>query len=275
MTRKTAWFRGVLLTGAMIVTVFGGKTFAADVGEPGCVPAVSAVNGKVEGAGGYADSETVKGDFAWEAGGSLSLPLGCLLGFQADIGASDRLDDTHYGAVGHLFIRDPQTYLFGATGGAVDGDDTKLYAVGPEAEVYLGNLSLEAWGGYLNIDQDDGGRKDSGFIIGDVAYYLSDDLRLSIGGKVVDDEQGLRAGFEYQIGGMPMSVYSKADYGDDDFFSILGGLRFYFGGDDKSLIRRHREDDPRNRTFDLITQGDRDRNRGNTPPNGGGTQPQP
>ena len=27
-------------------------------------------------------------------------------------------------------------------------------------------------------------------------------------------------------------------------FNILGGLKFYFGGEDKSLIRRHREDDP-------------------------------
>jgi hypothetical protein len=255
----------------MVMTALGGKAFSADVVEPGCVSAVSALNGKVEGAGGYADIDTEKGGFAWEAGGSLSLPLGCLLGFQADIGASDKLDDTQYGAIGHLFIRDPQTYLFGVTGGAVDGDDTKLYAVGPEAEIYLGNLSLEAWGGYLNIDADDGGGKESGFIIGDVAYYPTDDLRLSVGGKVVDDEQGLRAGFEYQIGGTPMSVYSKADYGDDDFFSILGGLRFYFGGEDKSLIRRHREDDPRNRTLDLITQGDP----GNGQPNGGSTAPPP
>ncbi|MBK1867375.1 hypothetical protein [Taklimakanibacter albus] len=275
MTRRTAWLKGALLTGFLVMTAFGGAAVAADAVEPGCVPAVSAVNGKVEGAGGYADSENEKGDLAWEAGGSLSLPLGCLLGFQADIGASNKLDDTQYGAIGHLFIRDPQTYLFGVTGGGVDGDDTKLYAVGPEAEVYLGNLTLEAWGGYLNIDQDDGGGKDSGFIIGDVAYYPTDDLRLSVGGKLVDDQQGLRAGFEYQIGGMPMSVYSKADYGDDDFFSILGGLRFYFGGEDKSLIRRHREDDPRNRTFDLITQGERDRNRGNGQPAGGGTAPPP
>jgi opacity protein-like surface antigen len=273
MTRKTAWLGGALLTGSLVMTAFGGTAFAADAVEPGCVSAVSAVNGKVEGAGGYADSENEKGDFAWEAGGSLSLPLGCLLGFQADIGASNKLDETQYGAIGHLFIRDPQTYLFGVTGGGVDGDDTKLYAVGPEAEVYLGNLSLEAWGGYLNIDPDDGGGKDSGFIIGDVAYYLTDDLRLSVGGKVVDEQQGLRAGFEYQIGGMPMSVYSKADYGDDDFFSILGGLRFYFGGEDKSLIRRHREDDPRNRTFDLLTQGSRDRDQSG-PANGGGGAPQ-
>ncbi|MFZ5672297.1 MAG: hypothetical protein ACOZAM_04960 [Pseudomonadota bacterium] len=270
MTRRTAWLWGALLAAAMVTSVFDGAAYGADLVESGCLPAVSSVNGKIEGAGGYADTGDDKGDFAWEAGGSLSLPLGCLLGFQADIGASDRLGDTQYGAIGHLFIRDPQTYLFGVTGGAVDGDDTKLYAVGPEAEIYLGNLSLEAWGGYLNIDPDDGGGKDSGFIIGDVAYYPTDDLRLSVGGKVVDDREGLRAGIEYQIGGMPMSVYSKADYGDDDFFSILGGLRFYFGGDDKSLIRRHREDDPRNRTFDLITQGER----GNGQPDGGGAPQQ-
>ena len=29
-----------------------------------------------------------------------------------------------------------------------------------------------------------------------------------------------------------------------DYTGVWGGLRFYFGQSDKSLIRRHREDDP-------------------------------
>lgn len=256
MIRKKAWLTGVALTGTVVITAFGGTAFAADVVvEPDCTPAVSAINGKIEGAGGYAEKEDEKGDFAWEAGGSLSFPLGCLFGFQADIGVSDKIDNTQYGAIGHLFIRDPETYLFGVTGGAIDGDDATLYAVGPEAEFYLGNLSLEAWGGYLNIDPEEGDGKDTGFVIGDAAYYLTDDFRVSVGGKIVDNYEALRAGFEYQFGGMPLALYSKAEYGDNEFFSILGGLKFYFGGEDKSLIRRHREDDPRNRTLDLFTQG--------------------
>jgi len=32
--------------------------------------------------------------------------------------------------------------------------------------------------------------------------------------------------------------------GDNEFATVYGGIRFYFGGPEKSLIRRHREDDP-------------------------------
>ncbi len=158
-------------------------------------------------------------------------------------------------------------------GGGVDGDDTKLYAVGPEAEVYLGNLTLEAWGGYVNVDSDDGDSKDTGFLIADAAYYLTDDFRVSVGGRIIDDYEGLRAGFEYQFGGMPMSLYSNVEYGDDDYLTVLGGLKFYFGGEDKSLIRRHREDDPRNRTLDLFTKRGGDHDNGGYGDGGDGLPP--
>ena len=214
MIRKKAWLTGAALTGTIVVTAFGGTAFAADLVEPGCTPAVSSLNGKLEGAGGYSDSDNSNGDFAWEAGASLSVPLGCMLGFQADFGASERVDDTHIGGIGHLFIRDPESYLLGVTGGAIDGEDATLYAIGPEAELYLGNVSLEAWGGYLNVDNDDGDSDDTGFVIGDAAFYLTEDFRVSVGGKVVDDFEGLRAGLEYQFAGSPISLYSKAEYGD-------------------------------------------------------------
>ena len=251
MISKKAWLTGAAFTVA--VATFGGTALAADVTAPSC--AVSALNGKLEAAGGFADAKDVNGDFAWDAGASLAFPLGCMFGFQADFGVSDRFDDTQFGGVGHLFARDPESYLLGIAGGVVDGDDATLYAIGPEAELYFGNFSLEAWGGYVNVDLDDGESDDSGFLIADLAYYVTDDFRLSLGGKVIDDYEGLRAGFEYQFGGMPMSFTSNVEYGDDDYLTVLGGLKFYFGGEDKSLIRRHREDDPRNRTFDLFIKG--------------------
>lgn len=268
MITKKAWLTGVAFTGAVAVATFGGAAFAADVTAPSC--AVSALNGKIEAGGGFADAKDVNGDFAWEAGASLSFPLGCMFGFQADFGVSDRFDDTQFGGIGHLFARDPESYLIGIAGGVVDGDDATLYAIGPEAELYLGNFSLEAWGGYVNIDANDGEGGDSGFIIADMAYYVTDDFRISLGGKIIDDYEGLRAGFEYQLGGMPMSLTSNVEYGDDDQLTVLGGLKFYFGGEDKSLIRRHREDDPRNRTFDLFIKG---KDHGNSGNGGGGELP--
>src|SRR5689334_2730463 len=91
MIRKKAWLTGAALTGTIVVTAFGGTAFAADLVEPGCTPAVSSFNGKLEGAGGYSDSDNTNGDFGWEAGASLSLPLGCMFGFQADFGAGERV----------------------------------------------------------------------------------------------------------------------------------------------------------------------------------------
>src|SRR5262245_7692921 len=255
MIRKRAWLTGAALTGTLAVTSFGSSAIAADIVEetPSC--AVSAFNGKAEAGAGYADRKGEDGDFAFEAGGSLSFPLGCMFGLQLDVGLLDKLDDTQYGGIAHLFIRDPESYLFGVTGGVIDGDNFTLIPVGPEIELYLGNISLEAWGGYLNIDPDDGNNKDSGFVIADAAFYMTDDFRVSLGGKIVDDYEGIRAGFEYKFSDSPISLYGKAEYGDEDYFIALGGLKFYFGGEDKSLIRRHREDDPRNRTLDLFESG--------------------
>jgi len=255
MIRKRAWLTGAAISGTLAITSFGGSVLAADVAEPpGCTPAVSGFNGKLEGGGGYSETDEVDGDVAWEAGGSLSFPLGCMFGLQLDVGANDRYDNTQFGGIAHLFMRDPESYLLGVTGGVIDGEDATLYPVGPEAELYLGNVSLEAWGGYLHVDGDDDSF-DTGFVIADAAFYLTDDFRVSVGGKIVDDFEALRAGFEYQFSGTPMSLYAKAEYGDDEAFNILGGLKFYFGGEDKSLIRRHREDDPRNRTLDLFASG--------------------
>jgi hypothetical protein len=256
MIRKRAWLTGAALSGTLAVTTFGSSALAADVVEPGCTPAVSAFNGKLEGGAGYSDSDFdgVDGDVAWEAGGSLSFPLGCMLGLQLDAGASERYENTQWGGIAHLFTRDPESYLLGVTGGVIDGDDATLYPVGPEVELYLGNFSLEAWGGYLYVDGEDD-NFDTGFVIADAAFYLTDDFRVSVGGKIVDDYEALRAGLEYQFGDSPISLYAEGEYGDDETYNILAGFKFYFGGEDKSLIRRHREDDPRNRTLDLFNSG--------------------
>ena len=40
------------------------------------------------------------------------------------------------------------------------------------------------------------------------------------------------------------ALFAEGRIGEDDFQGVWGGIRFYFGQKDKSLIRRHREDDP-------------------------------
>ena len=44
--------------------------------------------------------------------------------------------------------------------------------------------------------------------------------------------------------GIMGALFAEGRIGEDDFQGVWGGIRFYFGQKDKSLIRRHREDDP-------------------------------
>lgn len=218
---------------------------AADVvNEPLC--AVSGVNGKIEAIGGYSENDDQGGDALVSGLGSLSLPLGCDFGFQADVGVIDELDHTTYGGAAHLFTRDPDSYLLGVTGGYFDAGGTNIWAVGPEAELYFGQFSLEAWGGYVDFDSDS-----DGFVIADAAFYATDDLRLSVGGSIIGDQEFLRAGLEYQFADSLTASFG-AKIGENDYVGVTGGLSFYFGSGEKSLIRRHREDDPRNRILDFV-----------------------
>lgn len=218
---------------------------AADiVNEPLC--AVSGFNGKVQAIGGYSENDSEDGGALISGLGSLSMPLGCDFGFQADVGVIDELDRTTYGGAAHLFTRNPDSYLLGVTGGYFDAGDANIWAVGPEAELYFGQFSLEGWGGYVDLDGDS-----DGFAIVDAAFYATDDFRLSVGGSIIGDQEFLRAGMEYQFAdSMTLSFGGKI--GEDEYYNVTGGLSFYFGGGEKSLIRRHREDDPRNRILDFV-----------------------
>jgi hypothetical protein len=54
---------------------------------------------------------------------------------------------------------------------------------------------------------------------------------------------------EYLIRGhdVPLSLFARGDFGNEDYTSITGGLKVYLSGDpQKSLIDRHRRDDPEN-----------------------------
>jgi hypothetical protein len=227
---------------------------AADI-EGGVLPAVSGVNGKVEFSAGLAELDDFDNDGVFQGGASLSFPLGATFGMQADIAAADQFDDTMFGGTLHLFTRDPGSYLFGIAGGAATSDDADLYYVGPEAEFYLGSLSIELWGGYLNADVDGSSSDDEMFGFADLALYATDDFRIALGAHSIAGFESAHIGLEWQMGevGLPLSLTADLRAGEDDLFSATAGFKFYFGGEDKSLIRRHREDDPRNRSLDLFS----------------------
>lgn len=218
------------------------------------LPAVSGPNGKFElDLGGLTDPSSV----IFRAGASFSIPVGDTFGLQGDLAVGRFADEWVGGGALHAFARDPQSYLIGVTAGVVAADGAALGALGVEGELYLDRVSLEGWAGWAALEYDDPSLSDdSGFFgIGDLAYYPTDDWRLSIGVASILDTQSVRLATEYQFGdfGVPLSGTGELRYYDTGAWSAKVGLKGYFGGDpDKSLIDRHRQDDPPNRVLDLF-----------------------
>ena len=54
---------------------------------------------------------------------------------------------------------------------------------------------------------------------------------------------------------MPASLFAHGASGNGHYAALTGGVTLCFGGDDKSLIRRHRKDDPSNAIAMLLANG--------------------
>jgi hypothetical protein len=228
---------------------------AIDVG-PGPVaeedlPAVSGLNGKIAAFGGWLDDDT--GDTGIGGiMGALSVPLGHRFGFQADGMIASSHSDFVGEVGGHLFWRDPSTGLIGIYGEYVTRNDPDwdTWRIGVQGEAYLGNVSLEGVVGYENTDLPAalGSDDDDVFAYLDAAYYLDDNFRIALGYRRLDGINIGAAGMEYQLPtsvlGVGTSVFAEGRIGEDDYAAVWGGIRLYLGQEGKSLIRRHREDDP-------------------------------
>ncbi len=214
------------------------------------LPAVSGPNGKWEFSLGPSNPGTV----SFRGAGSVSLPVGDQFGVQFDAAVQGSGAGWLAGGAIHAFTRDPDSYLFGLASGVVRGPTGTLGVVGVEAELYLDDFSLEAWGGVAGIDYDVLPDVAGMFLIADAAYYVSDDLRASIGVSSLLGVNGLHLGAEYQFSAidMPLSLTADAHFNTDGSYSVMAGLKGYFGGEQKSLKDRHRQDDPPNRALGLF-----------------------
>ena len=238
----------LLLTAcSILIGISGGVAFAADIAmdDPG-LPAVSGPNGKLEASAGWVDLDGLGDDEIFNGGIAFSFPVGDMFGIQADLAAVDAYSDTTVTGTLHAFTRDPNAYLFGVIGGYADAGSTDAWFIGPEAELYLDNVSIELRGGYMDVNGS-ATLNGEAFAFGDIAYYATDDVRLSIGASSVAGFQSANAGLEWFLGeqGLPGSLTLNGQVGEDGFTAVTAGFAVYFGGEDKSLIRRHREDDPR------------------------------
>jgi len=217
-------------------------------------PAVSDRNGKLSVEGGQYDGEQ-----SALALGSYTLPLGHSFGLQAD-GALGRIDaDTMGGGGVHLFTRDPSSYLFGIYGSYHTWDSIDIWRAAAELQLYLNRFSLDGLAGYEGVDvpATSGGlavlNTDDDHVFGqaDLAYYPVDDLKIYAGYRYVNETSLGGAGIEYLMRAFdsPISIFAKTDFGNDAYNRITGGLRFYLGPNaQKSLIARHRTEDPENYT---------------------------
>lgn len=237
-------------------------------------PAVSGVNGSLSIMGGGFRSDDLgasgggitalnadggaKG--AAIAIGSISAPIGERFGVQLDAGGGIASGDPAFGGTLHVFWRDPDVALAGLVGSyahteqdvfvsigggnfARQSQDINIGRIGGETEIYLDRFSILARAGYQFGDgeEDFYGRLN-------VAYYPWDDLMIAAGPEYFPGA-GVAGSFEIEwldtfSESIGLSYFVDAAIHDSDNYHAFAGIRLYFG-DNKSLIRRHREDDPR------------------------------
>jgi hypothetical protein len=247
-----------------LVLISGSAALAADLeplvtkapvlGQPSGQPAVDGLNFKAEGMGGSIENHTVYGSQA-----AVSIPIGRQFGLQLD-GALGDFDNRFFGSgAAHAFWRDPSIGLAGfytshtfweRFGGVHVG------RYGTEGALYLNRWTLE---GVVGVEAGSNKSETIGNIISTLtiktrffdqisaSYYLQDNLKVSIGQAVAAGRDALTLGGEWGIpmgGGDMAALFVEARAGTGNYHGVWGGVRFYFGNHDKTLIRRNREDDP-------------------------------
>ena len=209
-------------------------------------PAVSAINGKVDYAGG--DMNSAEGH---NFSASITLPVGHNFGFQADSHYSRISDLNFYGGAGHFFWRNPDIGLLGITGGYLyrDGfNDINTYQAGSEGELYWHRFTFGWFAGVGSINY----QYSAPFIdtnpsrfVGRVSacYYPIDNLRVGASLTTAFKDNLEKGEIEYQTPINGVALTGEAGWGTDGYKQWLFGLRYYFGGS-KSLRDRQRQDDP-------------------------------
>jgi len=207
--------------------------------------AVDSINGKLDFSTGSMDSH-----WGENLTGSLSLPVATSFGLQLD-GLYTRVGSEDFEGGGlHLFWRDSDEGMIGLTAGGINGD--LLYGLqgGLEAEYYLNRFTFGANMGAATLQYDNS----APFIdahptdidaTAALSYYPVDNVMIQGAYSRLLDNNLYEMLVEYQTPVNGLSCFTELAAGDHGYDHVLFGLRFYFGKN-KSLIHRHREDDPPN-----------------------------
>lgn len=199
-------------------------------------PAVEAFNGKISVEGGRYGNTSGS-----VLGGSVTAPLGHAFGVQIDAGTGRYLNSNYRGFGSHTFWRNPSIGLVGFTAlSAKLGSDTQRRA-GLEAEAYLTNFSIRLRAGRQTGTVENGGY---GGVQG--RWYATPNLALTLGNEDAPGQNTTKLGIEWQPGSSSapgLAFFAEHENTTDSRNRTVVGLRYYFGSN-KTLIKRHRTDDP-------------------------------
>lgn len=182
-------------------------------------------------------------DTVWSLGGAarLNMPFDERWNMQADAtidhfaSGSDVDGATSYGGALHLYWRDPGAYAIGGFASLSEykqdgGDGATTWTVGPEAQVYLGNVTLygQAYFGQMDLIDD----LDVFGLRGVARYFAQPNLRFdaelgyrktSWDGFMDMDVETISAALQanYRFEGSPMTVFGRYQY-DDATMSVAG-----------------------------------------------------
>lgn len=258
----------------MLVGIVGASFLAVRIAQAGdsiFVPntAVDGVNSKVEAFGGSLDHRTLYG-----SEGSLSIPFASKWGVQID-GALGSWDNRSVAKIGgHMFWRDPSLGLLGVYGGYTRWNNFGGVDVGQvagEGEYYWNRWSVRVVAGVEfgnsfsttvitaptaagGIFTNPGTNALTSFDIKtrffdqiNLKYYFTDNIAGYVGHRYAGGLNYLALGGEAALpvgGGRMVSAFVEGRVGERDSNGVWGGLKAYFGQKDKSLMARHRQDDP-------------------------------
>lgn len=213
--------------GCLLALIFTAPAISAE--------AVSSINGKVDTIYGNVDGKEAK-----LAAGSFTTPLPLNLGLQLDA-LNGTVGSNHVdGFAGHLFWRNPAVGLFGVTGSTTEYRSNTLERVGVEAEYYLNKFTLAGAHG-----RQTGDTSHSDYHRLQLTYYPTENLALTVGGSRDIHRDKIALDLEYQTPVNGLALFVNSSRGQSGYDHTVAGLRYYFG-QRKSLLKRHREDDPLN-----------------------------
>ena len=209
-------------------------------------PAVSEVNGKVSVESG------VTGAFGRSSAvgtlqGAITAPIGHSFGVELDGFASTSRNVFSGGGLVQFFWRDPELGMAGPFAGLAGSSGARLALLGGMGELFGRNVTLQGFGGYVDVASGSALPGAYGALYGGrLTLYPDPNLAISIGGASAIGRASGSAQVEYLPDLTPrrnLSFFVSAGAGDNQSYRVTGGIRLYFGPT-KSLIRRHREDDP-------------------------------